>query len=271
MVSVCLPSDALLQHLPSYLGFSYLGGGVSLHGCFSKAQPLLLTLDEGHLLTATLPDLQRGIAPLGPPVPGQPPLLGCGVASPGCRPWPRAWGCSSRLPPGPIQARGATWRPVTSVVPRVLALSPGASAVPSVMALTLTTSGWRHSPGSTWESVPGQSWTREELKPAETCLREPTSPGLCRGLWVAGPWSLQRSLAPSSFTASAILTPHSFLSSRTLFIRLEPGTALFSRDRPPPPPSPHKGRPRGKDGFCRDVFLVFLSSTPVSWSCHRQG
>ena len=24
MVSVCLPSDALLQHLPSYLGFSYL-------------------------------------------------------------------------------------------------------------------------------------------------------------------------------------------------------------------------------------------------------
>ena len=33
MVSVCLPSDALLQHLPSYLGFSYLGRGVSLHGC----------------------------------------------------------------------------------------------------------------------------------------------------------------------------------------------------------------------------------------------
>ena len=27
MVSVCLPSDALLQHLPSYLGFSYLGHG----------------------------------------------------------------------------------------------------------------------------------------------------------------------------------------------------------------------------------------------------
>ena len=25
MVSVCLPSDALLQHLPSYLDFSYLG------------------------------------------------------------------------------------------------------------------------------------------------------------------------------------------------------------------------------------------------------
>ena len=64
MVSVCLPSDALLQHLPSYLGFSYLGRGVSLHRCSRKAQPLLLTLDEGYLLTATLPDLQRGIARL---------------------------------------------------------------------------------------------------------------------------------------------------------------------------------------------------------------
>ena len=74
MVSVCLPSDALLQHLLSYLGFSYLGRGVSLHGCSSKAQPLLLTLDEGYLLTAALPDLQCGIAPLGPPVPVQPQL-----------------------------------------------------------------------------------------------------------------------------------------------------------------------------------------------------
>ena len=45
MVSVCLPSDALLQHLPSYLGFSYLGHGVSLHGCSRKVQLLLLTLD----------------------------------------------------------------------------------------------------------------------------------------------------------------------------------------------------------------------------------
>ena len=75
MVLVCLPSDALLQHLPSYLGFSYLERGVSLHGCSSKAQLLLLTLDKGYLLTAAVPDLQRGIAPLGPPVPAQPPLL----------------------------------------------------------------------------------------------------------------------------------------------------------------------------------------------------
>ena len=83
MVSVCLPSDALSQHLLSYLGFSYLGHGVSLHGCSSKVQPLLLTLDEGYLLTAAPPDLERGITPLGPPVPMQPLLLGHGVAPPG--------------------------------------------------------------------------------------------------------------------------------------------------------------------------------------------
>ena len=51
MVSVCLPSDVLSQHLPSYLGFSYLGCVVSLHGSSSKVQPLHLTLDEGYLLS----------------------------------------------------------------------------------------------------------------------------------------------------------------------------------------------------------------------------
>ena len=83
MVLVCLPSDALSQHLPSYLGFSYLGRGVSLHGCSSKVQPLLLTLHEEYLLTAAPPDLERGVAPLSPPGPAA-------VA-----PW--RWGCSSRL------------------------------------------------------------------------------------------------------------------------------------------------------------------------------
>ena len=68
MVSVCLPSDALSQYLMSYLGFSYLGPGVSLHICSSKVQPLLLTLDERYLLTTAPPDLERGVAPLGPPV-----------------------------------------------------------------------------------------------------------------------------------------------------------------------------------------------------------
>ena len=74
-----------------------------LHGCSSKVQPPLLTLDEGYLLTATLPDLQRGMAPLGPPapwsshrsmdvgllLPAATPGLRCGVAPPGHRPWPR--------------------------------------------------------------------------------------------------------------------------------------------------------------------------------------
>ena len=63
-----------------YLGFSYLGRGVSLHGSSSKAQPLLLTLDEGYLLTAAPPDLEHGVAPLSPPGPAQPLLLGRGVA-----------------------------------------------------------------------------------------------------------------------------------------------------------------------------------------------
>ena len=86
MVSVCLPSDALSQHLPSYLGFSYLGRGVSLHSCSNKAQLLLLTLDEGYLLTTTPPDLEHGIAPLGLSAPVQPALLGRGVAPLGRHP-----------------------------------------------------------------------------------------------------------------------------------------------------------------------------------------
>ena len=81
MVSVCLPSDALLQHLPSYLGFSYLGCGVSLHGCSSKAQPLLLTLDEGYLLLVAPPDLGHGVSPLGSSLPQ------CHTAAPFCPIW----------------------------------------------------------------------------------------------------------------------------------------------------------------------------------------
>ena len=83
---MCLHFDALLKHLLSYLGFSYLARGVSLHGCSNKVQLLLLTLGKGYLLTAAIPDLECGIAPLGPPVPVQPLLLGRGVAPPGHRP-----------------------------------------------------------------------------------------------------------------------------------------------------------------------------------------
>ena len=139
---MCLPSDSLLQHLPSYLGFSYLGREVFLHGCSSKAQPLLLTLgegylltaalpdlqraiaplgppapaqpllltlDEGYLLTTTLPDLQRGIAPLGPPALMQPPVLGRVVGPPGRHLWPRVLGSSSRLPPLTSDLGSSSW------------------------------------------------------------------------------------------------------------------------------------------------------------------
>ena len=76
MVSVCLPSDALLQHLPSYFSFSYRGRGGISSRLLQQSTALLLTLDEGYLLTATVPDLQCGIAPLGLPAPAQPLLLG---------------------------------------------------------------------------------------------------------------------------------------------------------------------------------------------------
>ena len=46
MVSVCLPSDALLQHLPSYLGFSYLGLGVSLNGCSSWKRSVFIPIPK---------------------------------------------------------------------------------------------------------------------------------------------------------------------------------------------------------------------------------
>ena len=109
-----LPSDALLQHLLSCLGFSYLGCGVSLHGCSSKAQPLLLTLDEGYLLTTALPHLQRGIAPLGRPAPTQPRLLGRGVAPPRRHPWPQAWGVGYLLPAAAPDLRLLSLPPLAS-------------------------------------------------------------------------------------------------------------------------------------------------------------
>ena len=86
MVSACLLSHALLQHLPSYLGFSYLGRGVSLHSCSSKVQLLLLTLHEGYMLMASPPDLERGVAALDPLAIVHLPLLGRGVAPLGRQP-----------------------------------------------------------------------------------------------------------------------------------------------------------------------------------------
>ena len=136
MVSVCLPSDALLQQLPSYLGFSYIGCGVSLHGCSSKAQPLLLTLDKRYLLIATLPDLQCGIAPLGPPTPLQPPLHGllllATTLSLGHCPWPPAfelwsWRRLLRVP----------WTARRSNQPILKEISPGISLEGMMLKLKL--------------------------------------------------------------------------------------------------------------------------------------
>ena len=81
-----------------------LGRGVSLYGCSSKAQLLLLTLHEGY---ATFPDLKCEISPLGPPAPTQPWLLGHGVGPPGHRPWPRSCSCSS--PPPPLASGLGAW------------------------------------------------------------------------------------------------------------------------------------------------------------------
>ena len=92
--------------------FSYPGRGVSLQVCSSKAQPLLLTLDKGYLLTAAVPDLQRGMAPLSPPVPAQPPLLGLllPAAGPGLglRVAPQG-----HYPRPPVRG-GISWLPLTS-------------------------------------------------------------------------------------------------------------------------------------------------------------
>ena len=86
MVSVCLPSDALLQHLPStWVSLTFYVGYLSMFAP-AKLSCLLLTLDEGYLLMATPPDLECGVAPLCP-----------SFTLAATTPW--MWGCSSWLPP----------------------------------------------------------------------------------------------------------------------------------------------------------------------------
>ena len=78
MVSVYLPSDALTT--PTVLvGFLLpWAWGISSR-LLQQSAAAVPYLGRVYLLTAALPDLQRGIAPLGPPVPAQPRLLGRGV------------------------------------------------------------------------------------------------------------------------------------------------------------------------------------------------
>ena len=66
-----------------------------------------LTLHEGYLLTAMPPDLEYGVAPLGPPAPAQPLLLGGGVAPLETKP------CLV----GPPKMDGSWWRGLTECGP----------------------------------------------------------------------------------------------------------------------------------------------------------
>ena len=148
MVSVCLPADALLQHLPSHLGFSYLGRGVSLHGCSSKAQPLLLTLDKGYLLTAPLLNLTSS-------------------------PRPRSGGCTGAGGPRGAIPRSREWLPT----PVIMGFPDGSDGKESTYNMEdlgsvpgLGRFPWR----SVWQSnpvfLPGESpWTEE--------------PGMLQSMW----------------------------------------------------------------------------------------
>ena len=103
-----------------------LGRPVSLHSCSSKAQLVLLTLDGGSPhhhpsrpwtwnSSSWLSSAQAATAP------------GHGVAPPGRCPWPKAWGCSSRLPPltsawdSSTQPRSVRWRSRPRFIPSAAA------------------------------------------------------------------------------------------------------------------------------------------------------
>ena len=108
---MCLPSDVLLQHLPSYLGFSYLGVGYLFTAAPAKHSCYSLPWTRGISLP---PDVQRGIAPLGPSCAWQPPLLRLFLpaAGPGLR-------CGWLLPAaapglGREVAYGFSWPPLIS-------------------------------------------------------------------------------------------------------------------------------------------------------------
>ena len=76
-----------------------LGMGYLFTAAPAKCSHCSLPWTRGISSLPPFPDLQREIAPLGPPAPAQPPLLGCGVGPPGRHPWPQAWGSSPLLLP----------------------------------------------------------------------------------------------------------------------------------------------------------------------------
>ena len=99
MVSVCLPlmlpcNTYHLTWVSLNLDMAYI-----FMAAPAKCSHCSLPWTRGYLLTATPPDLECGVAPLGPPVPAQPPFLGRGVAPPDHHPWPRTQGSSSWPPP----------------------------------------------------------------------------------------------------------------------------------------------------------------------------
>ena len=75
---MCLPSNALLQHLLSYLGFSYLGRGVSSGVSWTSVLLLLLSRFSRVRLCAT-PEMAAHQAPRPWDSPGKNTGVGCHV------------------------------------------------------------------------------------------------------------------------------------------------------------------------------------------------
>ena len=92
---VCVSASDVSRNTYNLLGFLLpWTWGICL-GLLKQSAATAPYLGAWYLLTATLPDLERGVSPLHAPVPAQPLLLGCGVTPLGCHPGPRAWGSSS--------------------------------------------------------------------------------------------------------------------------------------------------------------------------------
>ena len=68
MVSLCLPSDAVLQHLPSYLGFSYLGVGYLFTAVPAKHSCCSITWTRGISLPHDPDNHDDGITNLEPDI-----------------------------------------------------------------------------------------------------------------------------------------------------------------------------------------------------------